>query len=175
MEQFLKSVETRSLRMLQIATGNSDDALDLMQDCMMKFVQAYKDKPKEQWKPLYYKIVQNRLKDWYRRTKVRSIIVKWIPGSTSSHTDDDFDILDTMEAPYSNVADDLESRQAIRKLVKHLRKLPPKQHQTFMLRAWEGLSVSETAIAMNCSNGTVKTHYARAVKKLRKTLEGVWP
>ncbi len=176
MEQFLKSVERRAFRMAQIATGSRDDALDVLQDAMLEFVRAYAHKPMDQWKPLFYRIVQNKIRDWRRRSKVRNIFVTFLPGRRQGQDQEDADPLQTLrdpEAPDPYRA--AKTSEAIRRLEAVLRDLPPRQQQVFLLRAWEGLSVDETATAMGCSQGSVKTHYSRAITTLQESLRGTWP
>ncbi len=176
MEEFLKSVERRAFRMAEIATGRTDDALDLVQDAMLRMVQKYAAKPPDQWKPLFYRILQNRIRDWYRRSTVRS---RWRVRLTGRRDPG----LENQEDPLALIPDPDEknpARQALmgearRALELALQGLPHRQQQAFLMRAWEGLSVAETAMAMKCSQGSVKTHYSRAVHTLRKQLEGHWP
>ena len=99
MEQFLKSVERRAFRMAQIATGSRDDALDVLQDAMLEFVRAYAHKPMDQWKPLFYRIVQNKIRDWRRRSKVRNIFVTFLPGRRQGQDQEDADPLQTLRDP----------------------------------------------------------------------------
>lgn len=176
MEAFLKSVEKRAFRLAQIATGNRDDALDILQEAMFKFAQAYADKPPDQWKPLFYRVLQNKIRDWRRYTKIRKFFTGVLPSSRMNPENSDND-------PWQLVQDqntpgpftEMKKRQALTRLEAALRRLPAKQQQVFLLRAWEDLSVEETATAMACTSGTVKTHYSRAVNTLREKLEGVWP
>ena len=175
MEQFLKSVEKKAFRMIQIATGHTDDALDLLQDSMMSFVRKYSDKSETEWKPLFYRVVQNRIRDWYRREKVKKLF--FIPMSCKQ------DSSGNQSDPFESIEDDrsvdsltsLKTSQAMEKLNNVLKQLPARQQQVFLLRSWEGLSTKETAKAMGCTQGTVKTHYSRAVIKLKQELEGTWP
>lgn len=176
MEEFLKSVEKKAFRMIQIATGDSDDALDLLQDSMMKFVKNYAEKPQTQWKPLFYRVVQNRIRDWYRKEKLKNFFFTCLPGINRNRSGDNPDPIQTAED--KQTTDSLtrvKTSQAMEKLETVLHQLPPRQQQVFLLRAWEGFSVKETAAAMTCSPGTVKTHYSRAVSKIKHQLEGVWP
>lgn len=176
MERFLKSVEKKAFRMVQIATGDADDALDLLQDSMMKFVRAYGSKPDNEWKPLFYKVVQNRIKDWYRKEKLKHMFFIFLPKANKNESEKQSDPIQMAED--KQTADSfrqVKTSQAIEKLELHLKQLPSRQQQVFLLRAWEGLSVQETAQAMSCSQGTVKTHYSRAIGKLKENLEGVWP
>jgi RNA polymerase sigma-70 factor (ECF subfamily) len=176
MEEFLKSVERRAFRMAEMATGSVEDALDLVQDAMLRMVEKYATKPPEQWKPLFYRIVQNRIRDWYRRNTVRS---RWRVRPTGRRGSDP----ENQEDPMALIADPIETSPARRTLLGEarraldlaLKKLPHRQQQAFLMRAWEGLSVAETAMVMKCTQGSVKTHYSRAVHTLRKQLEGHWP
>lgn len=175
MEEFLKSVEKKAFRMIQIATGDAEEALDLLQDSMMKFARSYADKPESEWKPLFYKVVQNRIRDWYRKEKLKKVFFSYLPGMNRNKSQE-YDPIQTVED--KNTADSftaIKTSQAMEKLETILHKLPKRQQQAFLLRAWEGLSVKETAKAMTCSQGTIKTHYSRAVNKLKEQLEGVWP
>jgi RNA polymerase sigma-70 factor (ECF subfamily) len=176
MEQFLKSVERRAFRMAQIATGNKEDALDLLQDAMLEFVRAYAHKPREQWKPLFYRIVQNEIRDWYRRRKIRQIFVSLLPGRRQDQEREEVDpiqLLSDPEAP--DPFTETKASEAVKRLETILRELPLRQQQVFLLRAWEGLSVGETAAAMGCTQGTVKTHYFRALNTLQENLKDNWP
>jgi len=176
MEQFLKSVERRAFRMAEIATRSRDDALDLLQDAMLEFVRAYGHKPVEQWKPLFYRIVQNKIRDWGRRSKVRKIFVTLLPSRRHGEDREDADPLQTIRDPKTpDPYRGAKTGEAIRRLEAVLRDLPPRQQQVFLLRVWEGLSVNETATAMGCSQGSVKTHYSRAMNTLQEGLKDTWP
>ncbi len=176
MEQFLKSVERRAFRMAEIATGSRDDALDMLQDAMFEFVRAYGQKPAEQWKPLFYRIVQNKIRDWSRRSKVRKIFTTFLPGRRHRQDQEDEDPLQTiMDQETPDPYRGAKTGEAIRRLEGVLRDLPPRQQQVFLLRVWEGLSVNDTATAMGCSQGSVKTHYFRAMNTLQENLKDTWP
>lgn len=176
MDAFLASVERRAFRMAQIATGNREDALDIVQDAMFGLVKRYGHKPETLWKPLFYRILGSRINDWRRRTRVRNRWRHWFGRSLDLETDEDGNPMDRLPDP----SEDGPVRQVLvdaasRALDSALRQLPPRQQQAFLLRAWEGLSVSETAEAMGCSVGSVKTHYSRALQFLRLQLEDHWP
>lgn len=169
-EQFFISVERKAFRMAEIATGGSDDSFDLVQDTMLKMVRHYQSKPPDQWKTLFYRILQNCIRDWYRRQKVRYRLQKWF--GIGKEDDPIETIADTSgRKPDENVHFD-DARKA---LDNALGQLPQRQQQAFLLRAWEELSVEETAKAMGCSAGSVKTHYSRAVHSLREILGDLWP
>ncbi len=175
MEEFLKSVEKKAFRMIQIATGNSNDVLDLLQDSMIAFVRKYSDKSESEWKPLFYRVVQNRIRDWYRREKLKKLFFIQISGRQDNEENRP-DPLEFIEDPKAaDSLNTLKTSQAMEKLNHVLKQLPARQQQVFLLRSWEGLSTKETAKAMGCTQGTVKTHYSRAVSKLKQELEGTWP
>ncbi len=169
METFLKSIERRAFRVALFACHNQDDALDLVQDAMCKFVARYAKKPEAEWKALFYKILQNKIRDFYRRESVRSRWRVWLGGQ-----DDEDEVAEPLEQladPSGTTPEGQnENREAFDRLQIELKNLSLKQQQVFLMRAWEGLSVSETAKVMDCSEGTIKTHYFRAVEHLRKKL-----
>jgi RNA polymerase sigma-70 factor (ECF subfamily) len=174
-DEFLKTVERRALLMARVATGFQDEAFDIVQDAMLGLVRKYHNKPVEELKPLFYRILQNRIRDWYRRQAVRRRWQSW-GGLRTDDEGADYDPINNLPAPDSgNPAGLMIRDEAMEALDKALRKLPLRQQQTFLLRAWEGLSVSETALAMKCSVGTVKVQYFRALHTLREELEDHWP
>lgn len=171
LNRFLASVEKRAFRIAQLATSNSDEAFDIVQDVMFKLVDKYASKPEADWPALFHRILQNRIRDWYRRNSLRNRFRSWL----SSGLDDD-------EDPMQTVADDagrspeeqLQLGQSMEALEKALHNLPLRQQQVFILRVWEGLDVRATAKAMSCAQGSVKTHYSRAIHSLRETLGEHW-
>ena len=156
--------------MAAFATGSHADALDLLQDSMIKLVTHYQERPSNEWKPLFYKILQNRIRDWHRHQKVKNLLFFWKPASTES---DEKDWPDTSleypgdDTPEKNITKAQQQTDALQQL----KQLSDKQQQCFMLRSWEGLSVAETAEIMGCSQGSIKTHYFRAVHKLKALME----
>ncbi|WP_456405617.1 RNA polymerase sigma factor [Thiolapillus sp.] len=167
LEQFLASVERRALIMAEIATSSREEALDLVQDSMLAFAQKYGKKPQADWPPLFYRILQNRIRDWYRRNAVRNRWKGWL-----GFADDDCDPIQTAPDPRSSTPETElhrdESRDAIAEAVG---RLPLRQQQAFLLRIWEGMNVANTAKAMGCSQGSVKTHLSRAMASLREQLQ----
>jgi len=169
MELFLAEIEPRAFRMAQFATGNRDDALDIVQDAMIKLVQKYSAHEESSWKPLFYSILESRIMDWHRRQQVRNRFRSWL------HLDADDEIDDALEqhaAEPSYMPDfKLQDVQFAHSLNQALSDLPFRQQQVFLLRIWEGMDISDTAKAMQCSESSVKTHYARALEKLRGALK----
>ena len=175
LDRFLATVEKRAYRMAQIATGHDEDALDLVQDAMYTLVQRYATKPEEQWGPLFHRILQNRIRDWYRRTAVRNRLRQWFGGTTGAH-EDETNTLENIPADFLPSPDqEVQQRRAVKALDVVLRELPLRQQQVVLLRVWEELDVAETARAMGCSEGSVKTHYFRAIHILRRKLGDHWP
>ncbi len=176
MEQFLKSIERRALRMAQVATGNTEDALDIVQDSMLRLVRRYSDKPSDEWRLLFFRILQNSIRDWGRRRSVRSRWMVWLTGFRDKEPEEQQDPIAALADPSGRTpAEQAVVTGAIAELDTALCKLPLRQQQAFLLRAWEGMSVAETALTMECSEGTVKTLYSRAVHTLRDMLKEHWP
>lgn len=171
MNHFLADIEGRAFRMAQIATGNRDDALEIVQDTMMKLVQKYNQHPATEWKALFYSILNTRILDWHRRQSVRNRFRSWL----NWHDDEENTLADALDlhAGNANHAPDiqLQDSQFMASLNIELSALPLRQQQVFLLRIWEGMDINETAAIMRCSASSVKTHYARALEKLREKLE----
>jgi len=172
---FLAGVETRAYRMAEFSVGDPEEALDLVQDAMFGFVRRYSSRPENEWGALFYKILQNRITDWYRRSAVRNRFRTWF-GNSGDDTGDREDPIQTM--PDQNSPDPVRSlinSSAADALKIAVLSLPLRQRQAFLLRAWEGMDVAQTAFAMGCSTGSVKTHYSRAIHALRSLLEEYRP
>ena len=158
--------------MARFATSNTDEALDLVQDAMLDFVKRYTGRPPAEWHVLFYRILHSRITDWYRRASVRNRVRHWFGADDEERED-----------PLNNIADpaapDPEElvirRYTAEALETAVRRLPLRQRQAFLLRAWEGFDVAQTAESMGCSEGSVKTHYSRAVHTLRGLLEDYRP
>ncbi|MDK9705764.1 MAG: RNA polymerase sigma factor [Desulforhopalus sp.] len=172
MDLFLQSIERSAYRMALFASGEREDALDLVQDAMYKFVDKYQDKPREDWKPLFYKVLHNGIRDYGRRKTVRRCLRRFGIGRAEDEGDELEKIADT-KSP------DPEHRagvgQAYAALQEAIFLLPDRQRQAFLLRGWEELSVADTAKVMGCTEGSVKTHYFRAVQVLQRQLGDYWP
>lgn len=173
LNQFLAEVERRALRIAEIGVRNRDDALDLVQDAMIKLAQNYAERPDGEWAPLFYRILQNGVRDWHRRQKVKNRVMVWFGRSASS--DDDYDIAAHTPDPAGRSPDqELQTQEAMQRLEVSIAELPGRQREAFMLRTFEGLDVADTAVAMGCSEGSVKTHHSRAVHALRDKLGDHW-
>lgn len=164
-ETFLQSVEKRAYRMALLALSNHADAIDVLQDAMLKLVTHYEDRPANEWKPLFYRILQNRIRDFQRQYTLKNMLFFW-------RKEDQEDLLDDLPAPTdaTEPAAVLDKQTMQETVLQMLQQLPEKQRQCFLLRSWEGVSVRDTAAIMGCSEGSVKTHYSRAIAKLRAHL-----
>jgi RNA polymerase sigma-70 factor (ECF subfamily) len=169
LDGFLKSVERRALRMAEFATGNREEALDLVQDSLFGFVRHYAEKPATDWAPLFYRVLDSRLNDWHRRRQVRG---RWISFFAADPEQADVDPMNQAADLYEpGPLQRLAGAQAGKALDAAVGALPLRQRQAFLLRIWEGLDVADTATAMRCSQGSVKTHLSRALAALRRALE----
>jgi len=171
LEEFLKFIERRAFHMARISTNNVDDAHDIVQDTMYKLVEKYANKAPADWKPLFYTILRSKTTDYYRRKAIRDKVFPWRkPGTNES---DDY-LEPLINLSISASTDDPDSMlvraERLQQLTSAIKQLPLRQQQTFMFRAWEGLSTLQTATAMGCTEGSVKTHYSRAMKRLRALL-----
>ncbi len=167
-EAFLRDVEARAYRIARAHVRDRGEALDIVQDAMIRLVQRYADRPSDEWPPLFYRILQNRIRDIQRRRAVRSRVLSFFGGTAS---DDEHDPLAEAPAPPAeNPLAQVTAGDAMRALEAALAELPARQREAFMLRNFEGLDVAQTAVAMSCTEGSVKTHYSRAIHRLRAVL-----
>lgn len=173
LNQFLAGVERRALRIAEIGVRDRDEALDLVQDAMIKLVRNYASRGVDEWAPLFYRILQNGVRDWHRRQAVRNRVMVWFGGAKSG--DGDYDVIAAAPDPAGRSPDqELQNAEAMRDLESAVHSLPVRQREAYMLRTFEGLDVAGTAVAMGCSQGSVKTHYSRAVHTLRDRLGEHW-
>ncbi len=171
-EEFLKTIERRAFHMARMATGNADSAMDIVQDSMFKLVEKYAHKTPQEWKPLFYRILNSKTIDYYRRKAVRDKVFPWSKYVVNTDSDQATDIVDLTAGRLSETPDEMMMRsQRIDKLTDAVNALPRRQREAFMLRCWEGMSTIDTAMTMKCSEGSVKTHYSRAMHSLRDMLE----
>lgn len=174
LNEFLKSVERRAFKRTVYAVRDEDAALDIVQDAMIRLCNSYADRPSSEWPMLFQRILSNATLDWFRRQKVRNAVFQNIGDLEASVDDDgDFDLLEALriDEPGTEGAEDTASRtQMLGAIEEEVEKLPARQREAFLLRYWEELDVAETAAAMGCSEGSVKTHCSRAVQALSKAL-----
>ena len=156
------------------AVRNEESALDIVQDAMMRLAEKYGGRDASEWPMLFQRILQNAIRDFYRRSKVRSLWTVLFSSLTSGDDEDD-DPLETLATesesddpttPHRNA----ERMQLLGIIEKEISRLPPRQREAFLMRYWEEMDVAETAAAMGCSEGSVKTHCSRAVQALSKAL-----
>lgn len=166
LDAFLAGVERRAFRLAELALGHREDALDAVQEAMIKLVH-YRTRPAGEWSPLFWSILRRQLTDRHRRNAVRRRVMSFF-GRADEEVEDPIESLpDPWEDPARRHADG----HAWRALGQALRALPRRQRECFLLRELQGLNVAETAAAMGCSEGSVKTHLSRAMQALRLQLE----
>lgn len=170
MNEYLAGVEHKAFKMARFASGNQEEALDLVQEAMWEFVRRYSHRPRQEWNVLFYRILQSRIIDWHRRTSFRKRFLGWLGRGQNQETDED-PIQEACDPKKVTPLDKVLNRELAEALENAVRKLPVRQQQAFLLRAWEGMDVAETAKVMGCSEGSTKTHYFRALKSLRQFLE----
>ena len=158
------------------AVRDEEAALDIVQDAMMRLAERYGDRAAEELPPLFQRILQNAIRDWFRRQKVRSAWTTLFSSLGGARGEDgDADPLETLEAagsanPEETPTQQLERSQVIEIIEEEISKLPTRQRQAFLMRYWDELDVAQTARAMGCSEGSVKTHCSRAAHALAAAL-----
>ena len=175
MSDFLGSVDRRAFKQAVFAVHDEEAALDIVQDAMMRLAEKYPDRPAGELPLLFQRILQNAIRDHFRRSKVRSTWTTLLSNLGLGGEDDDADpleILDVDDSPNipDSPAERLEQSQVMAAIEDAVKGLPDRQREAFMLRYWEELDVSETAKVMGCSEGSVKTHCSRATHALAKVL-----
>jgi RNA polymerase sigma-70 factor (ECF subfamily) len=176
LSELLASVERRAYKQALFAVRDEHTALDIVQDAMLKLAEKYGDKPVAELPMLFQRILQNTIRDHYRRQKVRSMWTSLMSSLIPTHQEDDFDPLESLQDDDNNsqaAKPDaaLEQTQLIDIIETELRKLPARQREAFLLRYWEDMDTAETAAAMGCSEGSVKTHCSRATHALAAALK----
>ena len=176
LSDFLKSVDKRAFKRALYAVRDEDAALDIVQDTMIRLSGKYADRPAAELPLLFQRILSNATMDWFRRQKVRNAVVRNFSDFESGSGDGDFDILEMLESLGGSMAsesasDSVSRAQILLAIEAEVSKLPGRQREAFLLRYWEELDVAETAVAMGCSQGSVKTHCSRAVHALSAALK----
>jgi RNA polymerase sigma-70 factor (ECF subfamily) len=176
LSDFLKSVEKRAFKRSVYHVRNDEAALDIVQDSMMKLAEHYGHKSVDELPMLFQRILSNCTLDWFRRQKTQKAIFSNLSDFQSDAEDNDFDLLETLNASgnseQNESAENLTERaQTLREIEKEILELPARQREAFLMRYWEEMDVAETAAAMGCSQGSVKTHCSRAVHALSQALK----
>ena len=174
LSNFLRDVERRAFKQTVYAVRDEHVALDIVQDAMLKLAEKYADKPVNEYPMLFQRILQNTMKDFWRRQKVRNLWTTLLSSfGAGQDGEEDHDPLDTIdvEDESSNPQVQLERSQTMKIIEKALEKLPARQREAFILRYWEDMDVAETAQMMGCSQGSVKTHCSRALHTMAALLE----
>lgn len=182
LSDFLKSVEKRAFKRSIYHVRDEEAALDIVQDAMMKLAEHYGDKPAAELPMLFQRILSNCTLDWFRRQKTRNALFSNMSDFEGDAEDGGFDLLETFAvedgSQQSESAEDSTRRaQILREIEAQIQQLPARQREAFLMRYWEDMDVAETAAAMGCSEGSVKTHCSRAVQALSKALKakGIQP
>ena len=175
LSEFLKSVEKRAFKRSVYHVRNDEAALDIVQDSMMKLAEHYGHKPIEELPMLFQRILSNCTLDWFRRQKTRNALFSNLSDFETAGDDGDFDLLEALTSQDRSEATEsaqmvTERAQIFRQIEVEIQQLPLRQREAFLLRYWEEMNVAETAAAMGCTEGSVKTHCSRAVHSLSKSL-----
>lgn len=176
LSDFLENVERRAFKHALYAVRKDEAALDIVQDAMIKLAEKYGDKPAAELPMLFQRILQNTILDFFRREKVRNTWVTLFSAMRgNTEEEEDFDPLEHTEVGGNSLAtessaDKVERTQMLNLIDEEVQKLPARQREAFLMRYWEDMDVTETAIAMGCSEGSVKTHCSRATHALAISL-----
>ena len=175
LSDFLAQVERRAFKQTAYAVRDDHAALDIVQDAMLKLAENYGARPVTEFPMLFQRILQNTMRDYWRRQKVRNLWTTLLSSFGTNEDGEERDPLETLESDDGDDSDEppaqLERSQTIAIIEEALQKLPPRQREAFVMRYWEEMDVAETAAAMGCSQGSVKTHCSRAVHSLAALLE----
>ncbi|QJQ05141.1 RNA polymerase sigma factor [Undibacterium piscinae] len=177
LSQFLEGVERRAFKHALYMVRNEESSLDIVQESMIKLAEKYGDKPAAELPMLFQRILQNTILDFFRREKVRNTWISLFSNLTPNNQDDDnFDLLESYTAEEGSqasesAAEQLEREQVLNIIDEEIKKLPARQREAFLMRYWEDMDVAETATAMGCSEGSVKTHCSRATHALASSLK----
>ena len=177
LSDFLESVERRAFKQAVYAVRKDESALDIVQDAMIKLAEKYGDKPAAELPMLFQRILQTTILDYFRREKVRNPWVSLFSGlGPADDEHEDFDILESYAAEAGTAAaessaDKIERQQMLDIIESEVQKLPARQREAFLMRYWQDMDVAETAEAMGCSEGSVKTHCSRATHALAEALQ----
>ena len=170
-------MERRAYKQAVFAVRDAEAALDIVQDSMLRLAEKYGDRPAAELPMLFHRILQNAVRDFFRRQKVRSLwstlLSSLAPGRGEEEDSDPLETLEVnTESKFGEApAEQLERSQVLEIIEQEIVKLPARQREAFIMRYWEELDVAETASAMGCSEGSVKTHCSRAAHALAAALK----
>lgn len=174
LKNFMHEVTGRALVMMESATPNQHGmAMDLVQEAFISLHKSYADKSTEEWYPLFYTILNNKLQDWRRKEARRAQPFSFF--RKVSLEEDDIELNDVVDESTPNPFELIDQAVTAEEIQEAIAQLPARQQQAFMLRAWEGFDTHTTAQIMNCTEGSVKTHYHRAIQGLRASLAHLNP
>lgn len=168
LNNFLREVERRAFVTARLATQNEDEAMDIVQDAMFKLVQKYSNHPESEWGALFHAILHSRINDWHRRQRVRNRWRVFLFGEDDEESSEAHD--QVAQTQFAEPEPQLLQQEMGKLMQIAIGELPLRQQQALLLRAWEGYDIAETAKIMQCSPGSVKTHYSRAIHSLRAKL-----
>ena len=171
LDGFLRRVEVSAFKIAMVSVRDRDEALDIVQDAMMRLATSYAKRPAAEWRPLFFRILKNRIRDWGRRRAVSQRVLSFFSGQDGEEVDP---IVSAAGPESENPRRQAQNDEAMAALEGALRELSARQREVFMLRNFENLDVAGTALAMGVSDGSVKTHYSRAVARLRDLLGEHW-
>lgn len=171
-ERFFAAHEKRAFGRAVFSLRDRDDALDAVQDAMLRLVRSYAGRPQKEWPGLFYRILENRIRDMQRRRTVRNKVMAWLPAFGGGEQEDVIAAAPDPQSP--DPEREAAGAHAMHALDLAVQDLPARQRQAFLLRAMNNLDVAQTATAMGVSSGSVKTHYSRALAKLREKLGDHW-
>jgi RNA polymerase sigma-70 factor (ECF subfamily) len=175
LSDFLKNTEKRAFKRTLYHVRNEESALDILQDSMIKLATHYGDKPAEELPMLFQRILSNTTLDWFRRQKTRNALFSNMGDFGTDAEGENFDFLENLgglsdPGMGESTEDQTHRKQVFYQIEAEIQELPPRQREAFLLRYWEEMNLSETAVAMGCTEGSVKTHCSRAVQALSKAL-----
>lgn len=170
-------MERRAYKQALYAVRDEHAALDIVQDAMIKLTEKYGSKPAAELPLLFQRILQNTIRDYYRRQKVKNAWSTLFSSFNPKGGDDEYDPLENLQDRGNRSApampdDSLQQSQTIALVEQAIARLPARQREAFLLRYWEGLDTAETAAVMGCTEGSVKTHCSRAAHALAASLKG---
>ena len=183
LEDFLRGVEKRAYKRTVYTVRDENAALDIVQDAMVRLAERYADRPAAEFAPLFQRILANATMDWFRRRRVRDGVLQNLSDFEGSGDGGEFDPLEHLAALQDAAGGSegtdaaLSRREVLEAIEDEVAKLPGRQREAFLLRYWEEFDVAETAAAMGCTEGSVKTHCSRAVRALAQALRrrGITP